>query len=115
MIQTPVSSEEFKRVLKSKERKVVFTGHGEKRASERTVPLSAFLQDLKEQEPLLVFEQESEVSGERKFNLYYLQRPGLFHRYVVSLNNQLRIITLMRTSKDIQKFVAGDKNEKPRV
>jgi len=98
---------EFERLLKSKPRVMKPTPHSLERARKRQLPLSVVEVDLREGRPVLVFEQESEVAGERKFDVYYLQKPGYFHRYVISLNNELRVITVMRTSKDLQKRVAG--------
>jgi len=70
---------------------------------------AGFGEDFLRSKPVFVFEQESEVSGERKFDVYYPQTPDLFHRYVVSLNNEIRVITMMRVSKAFQRWVAGQR------
>ena len=71
------------------------------------MPRMVFEADLFDSFPLAVFEQESEFEGERKFDVYYPQKAGYFHRYVITLNSELRVITLMRVSKELQDFVAG--------
>ncbi|OIO25250.1 hypothetical protein AUJ14_04505 [Candidatus Micrarchaeota archaeon CG1_02_55_22] len=101
--------DEFVRLLNNKKRPIAFTAHALERARQRLLPQQVLEQDLSAGRPVAAFEQESDSPSERKFSAYYLQRPGLFHRYVVTLNNVLRVITVMRTSKELQRIVAGDK------
>ncbi len=78
-------------------------------ADKRGLPRSSFEEDIRNQRPVIVIEQESEVACERKFDVYYLQEGRTFHRYVIALNNLMRVITLLRTNKDIQRRVADGK------
>jgi len=98
--------EEFLQLLKAKERKIRHTRHCTEQSHRRGMPLAVFENDLKNEKPVVVLEQESEIAGERKFDVYYLQRGDLFHRYVFSVNDEIRLITLMRTSKSIQKLAS---------
>ena len=101
--------QEFEKLLKSKKRVFVLTKHSAKRVRERSLPESLIKADIFENTPLKVVEQACETPGERKFSAYYLQIAGYFHHYIIVLNNEMRIITVMRTSKDLQKIVAGAK------
>ena len=93
------AKEEFLRILRSKSRGVQVTAHAANRSSQRRIPLSAFEDDIYHSEPAVAIERESETAGCRKFDLYYHQTQDYFHRYVVVLNDCLRLITLMRVSK----------------
>ena len=98
--------EEFAKLLNAKQRKIHYTKHCAERAHRRGLPLAVFENDLQNELPVLVLEQESEIPSERKFDVYYFQRGDLFHRYVFSINDMIRLITLMRTSKSIQKLAS---------
>jgi len=73
-----VSAAEFEKILKSKKRGMRFTKHAANRAEKRFLPLSVFVQDLENNEPVLAIEQEAETGAERKFDVYYLQRQKVF-------------------------------------
>ncbi len=106
MAEKAFSCAEFKKLLAAKRRDSHFTRHARQQSEKRTIPLAVFEEDLARNEPVLVLEEECETAGERKFDVYYRQAAGLFHRYVICLNNKIRLITLLRTSKDVQKKVA---------
>ncbi len=91
--------EEFLEILRSKSRETQVTSHAAARSKQRHMPLSVFENDIYKSEPAVVIEKESETAGFRKFDLYYHQTQDYFHRYVVVLNDYIRLITLMRVSK----------------
>jgi len=93
--------EEFLRLLWAKNRKLAVTLHARARSVSRSIPLGVFEEDLKG-EQVAVAECQAEGKGERKFDVYYRQKGDYFHRYVVVLNDCLRLITLMRVSKSKQ-------------
>lgn len=109
LMRKGIPVDEFLQVLSSKKRGTVFTIHASSMAQKRGLPESAFEDDIKNQRPAIVIEQESEVVCERKFDVYYLQEGRTFHRYVIALNNLMRVITLLRTNKDIQRRIADGK------
>jgi hypothetical protein len=98
----------FVELLRSKIREVRFTKHARFQSEKRLLPLKIAEQDIFEKTPLIVLEQDSERKEERKFNVYYPQDAGLFHRYVVAINSELRVITVIRTSKELQKKTMGE-------
>lgn len=102
-----IEATEFKKILEKKRREVVFTIHSRERAEQRRINLNTVENNLYSGEIVKVVEQKAEKTGERKFDVYFLQKPGLFHRYVVCLNNLIRVITLMRVSRTLQKIVSG--------
>jgi len=93
--------EEFLPYLRAKQRALQITIHAQNRSVSRSIPISVFEADLKG-EPVAVVEKQADRKDERMFDLYYHQRGDYFHRYVVVLNDCLRLITLMRVSKSKQ-------------
>ena len=87
---------------------MVISIHAKARAGQRNLPISFFEEEIRAK-PTIVFEQQSDTTGERQFNAYYRQTEGYFHRYVLTLNDELRLITLMRVKKEAQRRIAGDR------
>ncbi len=81
---TPVSPEQFAALLKNRKRQLVLTRHAKARSVQRLMDETVVTRDLYTETPLKVAEQPSETEGERKFDAYYLQHTGVYHRYVVS-------------------------------
>ncbi|HII38978.1 TPA: hypothetical protein HA318_03165 [Candidatus Micrarchaeota archaeon] len=100
--------EEFKALLESKRRILRLTIHAQEQAEKRIIPFQVIERDLLHEQPVLVVEQSCETQNERKFDVYYPQSGVYFHRFVIVLNSELRVITVMRTSKDYQKRLAGE-------
>lgn len=109
LMRKNIPVDEFAQVLLSKRRATVFTTHASAMSDKRGLPRSAFEDDIRNQRPAIVIEQESEVACERKFDVYYLQAGRTYHRYVIALNNMMRVITLLRTNKDVQRKIADGK------
>ena len=109
MMRKSIPVDEFQKILTAKKRLQVFTMHASAMADKRGLPLAAFEDDIQNQRPAIVIEQDSEVACERKFDVYYLQAGRTFHRYVIALNNMMRVITLLRTNKDVQRKIADGK------
>ena len=101
-----VDISEFVSFLKSKHREFQITKHASERSKQRFISLSVFNNDLAKL-PLIVIEKEAEGKGERMFDLYYMQRGEYFHKYVIVLNDYLKLITLMRISKVKQSMMHG--------
>jgi len=85
------------------------TSHARTRCEKRMLPIEVVEDDLEKGTPLIVFEQESEDANERKFDVYYRQDADYSHRYVLILNGEIRLITVMRVRKGFQKRMAGEK------
>lgn len=102
-----IKKDEFEKLLKMKDRSYAITEHAESRAKKRFLSIESFKKDISFGKPLLVFEQEHETLGERKFDIYYRQTDDYFHRYIIVLNDCIRLISLMRVSKDIQREMIG--------
>lgn len=99
--------EEFENFLKAKNREYVITGHANERSKKRALSIENFKRDLDEGELLLAIEEEAEFGHERKFDVYYRQDGDYCHRYIIVLNDCLRLVTLMRVSRGKQLDLIG--------
>lgn len=105
-----ISEEIFTKLLHSKERESVYTAHAIEQARKRSIisdqekVIPVFERDIKSK-PYLVVEQDSEEDGERKFKVYYESPAGGFMAYILVLNKWIRVITIYKTSKELQRKV----------
>ena len=102
-----IGKEEFAKLLKIKNREFLITDHASKRARKRFLSAELFKKDLQHSRPALIFEQEHDVPGERKFDVYYAQTDDSYHRYIMALNDSTRLISLMRVNRSIQRKLIG--------
>lgn len=107
MCANQVKKDEFGRLLKLKDRSYSITEHAEMRAKKRFLLIDSFKRDIESATPSLIFEQEHEGEEERKFDVYYRQTDDYYHRYIAVLNDCIRLISLMRVSKDVQRKMMG--------
>ena len=104
-----IEKEEFRKILKEKKREVVYTVHSFHQAKKRhfkhsleKLRIDSFEEDIK-REPAFVFEQNSEFIDERKFRAYFEISRGVYRMYIICINSQMRLITLLRVKKHLQK------------
>ena len=110
-VEDLIDTDEFVALLKKKQRKIKYTSHSQEGANNRNLADDKtrideiFETDLKEHNPYKVFEQTCETPGERKFKLYFMSSSGGFMCYVIVLNDELRLITVYRTTKNLQEKI----------
>jgi len=102
-----IKKDEFEKILKLKDREYAITEHAAKRAAKRFLIIKVFKDDLETSTPAYIFEQEHDKGGERKFDVYYKQTDDFYHRYIVVINDCVRLITIMRVSKGVQREIIG--------
>ncbi|MFH1751098.1 MAG: DUF4258 domain-containing protein [Candidatus Micrarchaeota archaeon] len=112
LIVVVVKNTEFQDLLKEKKRNIYFTRHAQFRALQRLIPEKSIEDDLLSNSPTLVIEEDSDDPHKRKFSVYYLQFTGTYKKYIILINDEIRIITAMRTNKNLQSLMAGDKKWK---
>src|SRR3989338_6833674 len=99
----------FLELLKQKERKITYTFHAiseakyRKLISENETEIKVFESDINEGTIYLIVEQASEIPDEKKFKLYCHYPKGGFIIYIIAINAEIRLITVYRTSKSLQK------------
>jgi hypothetical protein len=103
-----VSADFFLILIKQKKREIIFTEHAIQRAVRRDIicegksQIRQFSKDI-QRRPDMVVEQDSEISGQRKFKAYYRSSGKGFMTYVLTINSAIRLITIYRTSRNLQK------------
>lgn len=95
--------ETFFALISAKKRRLEFTVHAISRAERRFMDKGICERELATVLPFFVEEQASEIQGERVFDVYFLQKDEKYHRYVIVINEVLRVITMMRISRDLQR------------
>ncbi len=85
------------------------------RSLQRIIPESIIRKELEGTRPVIVIELEDDSKLERKFDIYYEQAEGIYHRCVVVVNRNILIITAMRTYKKLQKLITGDEDETNKI
>ena len=109
-MEKAISTEDFQKILKKKERQILYTPHAVQRAKLRKIitedenEINRFENDIKKK-PDIIVEQDSEISDERKFKLYYRFERGGFLTYILAMDGEIRVITVYRTSKTLQKKI----------
>jgi len=91
--------DQFRNVLVRQKRQLVLTHHAQMRASERELENRLIQTDLLTGEMKSVEEQASEIAGERVFDIHVIGTDGQPMRYVLAINNLIRVITLMKVSR----------------
>jgi len=111
MIESLIDVNVFLKLLKEKKREILFTAHAVSQAKNRNLigedeaGIGIFVQDITLGMPHRVVEQSSEKPGERKFKAYYLSSSGGYMCYILTMDGQISLITIYRTSKRLQKNI----------
>lgn len=90
---------EFRRVLQRKKRYLVLTHHAEMRAAERQIENRLIQTDLLEGNIQPIRETLCEMPDERVFDVHVIATDGQPMRYVLAINNLIRVITLMKIGR----------------
>lgn len=110
-MEEKVDPDEFIKLLKGKDRNILLTDHSLKQAKMRQIikddetDIKQFKTDIYNKIPFLVAEQDSENPNVRKFKLYYRSTKKGFIVYIISVNAQIRLITIYPTTKSLQKQI----------
>ncbi|HLD76179.1 MAG TPA: hypothetical protein VI874_04120 [Candidatus Norongarragalinales archaeon] len=94
---------EFQRTLSEKKREFVLTRHAELRIYERGLHQRPIEFDLFNGAIAHVVEQFSENPEERKFVVDLLTSDRLSLRYVIAINSEIRVITLMKKNRQLER------------
>lgn len=89
----------FRKTLAERMRESLLTLHAQMCASERELENRLIQTDLQQGEILEVREQPSVDANERVFDVRLVGIDGQTMRYILAINNLIRVITLMRISR----------------
>ena len=98
-----IDPKKFFELILFKKRPLVFTKHALLKLEKRFMDEAICEKELTTLAPIHVEEQACDAQGERLFDAYYFQKDEKFHRYVIVINEVIRVVTMMRISRDLQK------------
>jgi hypothetical protein len=91
---------------KYKKEEIFFTKHAELQAWIRGVDLEEVKKNIINPDKLVYAEeQESLKMGEKKYNCYFSYSKHLCHRYILTLNRNILIVTIIKINRDWQKAI----------
>ncbi len=95
-----------KKLSKYKPKDIIFTTHAEIRALGRGIDLEEVKNNIVNPEKLVyVQEQDSTKNNEEKYECYFSYSKKYCHKYMLTLNRKVIIITIININRDWQKVV----------
>ena len=101
--------EELKKKLIGYDKKdIIITEHAELQAYIRQIDLDEVRNNVVNPEKLVFIEQqESQKQNEEKYNCYFAYSKDLSHRYILTVNGKVIIVTIIKINRDWQKILEG--------
>lgn len=99
--------EEFKSKLKSyKKEEIIITNHAEIQAELRQIDLEEVKENIVNPRKLVYAEkQESNESTKEKYDCYFDYGKYLAHRYILTINRKIIIVSIIKINRDWQKIL----------
>ncbi len=99
--------DELKNKLKSyKKEDIIITRHAELQAFSRDVELKEVILNITNPEKLVFTKkQESQKQNEEKYDCYFAFSKHLYHRYILTINGKIIIVTIIKINRDWQKTI----------
>jgi len=99
--------EEFKARLKGYKREdIIVTEHADLRADFRKIDLEEVKNNIVNPERLVfIKEVKSKFLNERKFECYFAYSENFCHKYVLTINRKVIIVTIIIINRKWQKFI----------
>jgi len=99
--------EELKQKLRSyKKSEIIITDHAKIRALVRDMDLNEVRENIINPEKLSAFKEvEAEKNNERKFECYFAYSKFYCHKYVLTVNGKIIIVTIININRDWQKMI----------
>jgi hypothetical protein len=99
--------EELKQRLKKyRKEDIIITKHAEIRALARNVNIEKVKENIIKPDKLVYFKKEkSESPTEEKFECYFAYSQYYCHKYILTLNRKIIIVTIISINRDWQKSI----------
>ena len=99
--------EKLKSKLKSYDKKdIIITDHAELQALVRDINLDEVKNNILHPDKLVFArEQKSIKPNEQKYDCYFSYSKHLYHRYVLTINAKIIIVTIIKINRDWQKAI----------
>ena len=102
--------ESFKQRLKSyKKEDIIFTSHAEIQALMRQIDLEEVKENIINPKNLVYVEEEPKNSKSEKYGCYFAYEEYHCHKYVLTLNRKVIIVTIININRNWQKIIEGKK------
>ena len=94
------------RLRKYRKRDIIITDHAEIQAITRDIDLEDVKENIVNPKKLVyVKEQEAMKKGEEKYDCYFAYSKTLCHRYILTINRKVIIVTIIKINRDWQKAI----------
>lgn len=99
--------EELKKKLsKYKQEEIIITSHAELQAFIRDIDLEEVKANIINPDKLIYFKkQEAKHKNEEKYDCYFAYSKHLFHRYILTINAKIIIVTIIKVNRNWQKAI----------
>jgi len=95
-----------KRFRKYKKSDIIITDHADIQAFTRDVDLEEVKENIINPTKLVhVKEQDAKYKGEEKYDCYFAYSKHLYHRYALTINAKIIIVTIIKINRDWQKAI----------
>lgn len=95
-----------KRLRNYRKEEIIVAKHAELQAFVRQVDLSEVKNNIANPEKLVYAKkQESKKSDEEKYDCYFAYSKHLYHRYILTVNRKIIIVTIIKINRDWQKAI----------
>jgi len=95
-----------KRLSKYSKKEIIVTNHAELQAFTRGVDLEEVKENITNPTRLVyVKKQNAKFKGEEKYDCYFAYSKHLYHRYALTINAKVIIVTIIKINRDWQKAI----------
>ena len=85
---------------------IMILDHAELQAFTRDIDLEEVKENIVKPDKLVYAkQQETKFKGEEKYDCYFAYSKHLYHRYVITLNGKIIIVTIIKINRDWQKAI----------
>lgn len=86
-------------------RDIVVTYHANIQAYVREIDIEEVKENIVCPDKLVYFEAQGYYKGNEKLNCYFAYEKNMFHRYVLTLNAKIIIVTIIKINRDWQRAI----------
>jgi hypothetical protein len=99
--------DDFKEKLKKYSKKeIIITPHAKTQALIRDVDLEEVKDNILNPSKLVYFRKQNSLKeNEEKYDCYFSYNKHLYHRYVLTVNGKIIIVTIIKINRDWQKAI----------
>jgi len=102
--------EKFKQRLKGyKKEDIIFTSHAKIQALMRQIDLEEVKDNIINPSRLVYVEEEPKNSNAEKYGCYFTYEEYHCHKYILTLNRKVIIVTIININRNWQKIIEGKK------